>query len=105
MTSSLSHCRYWLSSSLSVLRAFCFCSLRCSLVSVWGAGGFRGSCACGVCRAGTLGISMVNENAVAIRARITPGIGTPQLLGRLDSTLGQGTRQSLNLVHFVGLVP
>jgi hypothetical protein len=48
---------------------------------------------------------MANENAVAIRARITRGISTPQLLGRLNSTPGQAARQSRNLLHFVGLVP
>jgi hypothetical protein len=48
---------------------------------------------------------MASENAVAIRVRITRGIGTPQLLGRLDSTPGQAARQSRNLLHYVGLVP
>src|SRR5580658_6020720 len=48
---------------------------------------------------------MANENAVAIRVRITRGIGTPQLLGRLNSTPGTSCSSTGESPAFCGTCP
>src|SRR5580704_17337077 len=48
---------------------------------------------------------MANENAAAIRVRITRGIGTPQLLGRLNSTPWTSCPSTCESPAFCGTCP